>query len=517
MRPIRNLSFVLLLCAAPLHAQTTGGAGPGSRRATTPAPAANPAPARPAGLTLKEVRDAFAKADVDRSGALSAVEAAAGGLDASAFAAGDADSDASLSLDEYTVTSESRAVRQPAGAANDLTAESTRLQAVRRAQKSEELKSKREVATPPVPAPAGAAEKTRAGTPVPAAPMTPAAGGPAAARRALAPAAATSTDSTRSPEEVRADILRRVRNAEISADQARQELEIVDQRLAKTAAANGVPNPSVVAPATTPAAGGTESALGAAKDPSLRSIEESLNRRLRNSELDSGKAKELYGDTIRRIENARGTGTPQPAPGGEAKPQDTATGKPAANAAPTDPQGFRSKIVEAQGDLTRRLRNAELTPEQAALEQASMTRRLRQAAESLKTGGTAGASGTADSSSAGAAPAAAGSRTASDTSSNGATPTTGSATTDAQPAPVPAPARTRRAGPAQPAPAANPPARRGGDATPAAPARGSSTSPSPAPNPAPATRPPVARPPTPPPADKPADGAAPARPALGGN
>ncbi len=475
MRPIRTLTLILLLASAPLSAQTIGGAAPGSRRAPAPAPAVT----APAGLTLKEVRDAFAKADADRSGGLTSDEAVSGGIDAGAFAGADADSDSKLSADEYTVASEGRAAKLAGGAASDLTAESTRLQALRRAQKSEDLKSKREVKPPAAPAPVGAAEGARAAAPVAA---TPAPSGPAAARRALAPVA---EDQTRTPQEVRADILRRVRNGEISAEKARVELEAVDLRIAKTAGGKD--------PVGTSASGSAApGAPNADKEPDLRAIEESLNRRLRNSELDSAKATELYGDTLRRVENARGADAPKPAPGVETK--SAGAGASDSNAAPAAPQGFRSKLADAQGDLTRRVRNAELTPEQAALEEAAMTKRLRQAAEGLKAAGSSGSATSAD-----------GSATAS-TSGAGAA-TTG--TTGTAPTPAPAPARTRADVPAQPAPAVpavNPPARRGNDVAPPvpapAPARGST------PTPAPSTQPTA-----PAPADNAGGAARPARPA----
>ena len=54
-------------------------------------------------MTLKEVRESFAKADVNHSDGLSVDEAAFGGLDAAAFAAGDANSDSKLSLEEFAL------------------------------------------------------------------------------------------------------------------------------------------------------------------------------------------------------------------------------------------------------------------------------------------------------------------------------------------------------------------------------------------------------------------------------
>ena len=464
MRPIQTLTLILLLASAPLSAQTPAGAAPGSRRLPAPAPAVT----QPAGLTLKEVREAYAKADADRSGGLSADEAAIGGVDAAAFAAADADSDSKLSVDEYTVVSEGRAAKLATGAAADLTAESTRVQALRRAQKSEDIKSKRELNAPPAPTPAAASAGARSAAPVAA---TPAPSGPAAARRALAPAI---DDPNRTPEEVRADILRRVRNGEISADKARTELEAIDLRIAKT---TGAKDPAAAgAPSATPGA-----AVGAAivgKEPDLRAIEESLNRRLRNSELDPAKAKELYSDTLRRVENARGADGSKPAPGADGT--SAAAGAAESSTEPAAPQGFRAKLADAQGDLTRRVRNAELTPEQAALEEAAMTKRLRQAAEGVK---AAGGSGSATP----AAPSASAAGSATAPTSAAGTETKGTGGTALNPAP----ARARTDAPAQPAPAApvaNPPARRGNDAAPAAPAaapaRGS------APTPAPSTQPP---------------------------
>src|SRR5687767_14214250 len=76
MRPIRNLTLLLLVVAMPAAAQET-------RKA--PAPARQTPPAAQPAATLKQVRDAHAAADADRSGALSASEAVGAGVEAAAF------------------------------------------------------------------------------------------------------------------------------------------------------------------------------------------------------------------------------------------------------------------------------------------------------------------------------------------------------------------------------------------------------------------------------------------------
>jgi hypothetical protein len=162
MRPIRTLLLLLPLAALPTYAQDSRPAPAAGRTAP---PVAKPVTA-PA-LTLQQVRSSFAKVDADRSGSLDSKEALAGGLDAAEFLAADADGDQRLSQDEFIVGREGKAAKQAGSVATDLTAESTRLQALRRAQKAEELKTRRD-ATP-----------TR-----PAAPDAPTANGPGAARSA---------------------------------------------------------------------------------------------------------------------------------------------------------------------------------------------------------------------------------------------------------------------------------------------------------------------------------------------
>jgi hypothetical protein len=239
MKPIRTLSLLLVLSGLALGAQTPAaapaqgtGSGPGAR-ATQPrtAAAANVA----GGMTLKEVRDAFTKADADRSGSLSVDEAAFGGLDGAGFTAGDADGDGRLSQDEYVVASESRVARLSGGAASDLTAESTRLQTLRRARQAEALKTRREAA-------AGSATSGASGSPGAAAPQAGATGGPAAARRALAaeqaapaapvPGAKATGEKPADLQEIRASIVRRLRNGEITEADAQTAIEAIDRRIA---------------------------------------------------------------------------------------------------------------------------------------------------------------------------------------------------------------------------------------------------------------------------------------------
>jgi len=464
MRPIRTLLLLLPFTVAPLLAQDK-----------RPAPAPAPAPARPVapaarpaaatGLSLQQVRDSFAKSDADRSGKLDAAEALAAGLDASAFSAAYADADQGLDQDEFVVGSEGRAAKQPGGVAADLSAESTRLQALRRAQKSEDLRTRREAAPNSAPGAArtGAAREPSspraaaaepAGREAGATAAAPAVNGPAAARRAAA--VESPADREKRLLEIRESIARRLRNGELSAEQAQEAYAALDRRIAN-ALGEGKPN---AASEAAPAADASK------KEVDLKAIEENLNRRLRNSELDPAKAQEVFGDVSRRIDNAQGAGAPAPASG------DTA----GAAAAPQPPASLRDRVIEAQGDLTRRMRNAELSPEQAAAEKEAIRKRTENAVEKAKTG---------DGASAPAAQPAAG---------------------------TPAPARARGA-PAQVPPVAAPPARRGADAgTPPPsnppPARGAGR-PATAPG-TPAAQPAPVRPA---PQDKPATAPAPARPA----
>ncbi|HUR27711.1 MAG TPA: hypothetical protein VM509_05955 [Planctomycetota bacterium] len=354
MKPIRTLGLIMILGAAPAGAQDA----PLGKDVTRPVPT----PPAPAGLTVKEVRDTFTRVDADRSGALSAEEAAVGALDAAAFSAADADGDKTLNSDEFTVASEARASKLATGVSAELTAESTRLQALRRAQKSEELK-RREAQAPGAARTAGQKPVAPVVTPTGSNDAT-APAGPAAARRALAPDATGETELT--PQEIRASIVRRLRNGEISQEKARVDLEAIDRRIANATATPGAPASPAPVPAVQPTA----------PNPDVRAVEEISSRRLRSSELEPAKPKEVSDPTIRRAEKAAGTG------------------ESPAGAAPSDaskPEGIRARIAEAQADLTRRLRNAEVTPEQAALEQAALVKRLRNAVESLPGGEVSGA------------------------------------------------------------------------------------------------------------------------------
>ncbi|MEO6711185.1 MAG: hypothetical protein ABI054_14255 [Planctomycetota bacterium] len=477
MRPIRNLSLLLILGASPLAAQAPARAASVARQTPTQPQAA--------GMSLKEARDSFAKADADQSGSLAVEEAASAGLDSGAFAAADADANGKLDQDEFVVGTESRAAKLPGGVAADLTAESTRLQALRRAQKTEELRTRRDVT-----APAAARTGNRAGTPpsntgepaAPAdrrAPAIPAPSGPAAARRALAPETPADQEN---PQDLRASIVRRLRTGELSPEKARELLEGIDRRLGPLPKEQPKPDAAPAAPG--------EAAGLAPSGPNhdLRLIEETLSRRIRKSELDSDKAKELYDNTIRRAENARGAGSPEAPSSG-------------ATTTPPNPEGIRARIAEAQSDLTRRLRNSEVSPEQAAIQQAALVKRLRNSVEGMKEGAqpATGASGEAA-----ASPA-----------PDAKTP----AAADPSKLPVPTPARPRSEStapvtPAGSTPPVNQPARRANDpATPAQPAPAAARGATPAPiaQPPPASNPPApvevstpkpARPP--PPASKPA-------------
>ena len=365
MRPIRILSLLLVLAAVPASAQVAPTAPGAARKPAAPTPQA--------ALTLPQVREVFAKSDADHSGGLNSIESLAAGLEAAGFTAADLDLDQQLSTDEFIVASESRASKQAAGVASDLVAESTRLQALRRAQKSEDLKLRREAATPAAPASARGATREPAATPAPGAEAAPApaAVGPAAARRALA--TETAPDREKRLQEIRDSIARRLRNGELTPEQAQEAYATLDRRIS---------NALGDAPKATPAQPSGTASTG---EVDLRALEESLNRRLRNSELDAAKAQEIYNDLSRRVENAKLGGEPVATPAVGASELGVA-GSPlqTAGAGPQATPSLRDKVIEAQDDLTRRMRNAELTPEQAAAERAAVSLRSQHAVEKAK-------------------------------------------------------------------------------------------------------------------------------------
>jgi hypothetical protein len=361
-----------------------------------------------------------------------------------------------------------------------LTAESTRLQALRRAQKAEELKTRRD-ATPTRPAAPDAptangpgAARSAAGNPRAAQPAAKSDGpvaapapaaGPAAVRRA---AAETPAEREQRLQEIRDSIARRLRNGELSADQALAAYAAVDKRLGN---ALGEKQAQPAVPAS-PVGAGVDAEKPAID---LQAIEESLNRRLRNGGLDPDKAAEIFGDVSRRIDNAQGAKdkaatTPNAPPA--ARPQRSATAGETATPELETPS-LRERVLEAQQNLAKRMRNAELTPEQAAAQKEVLRKRTERAVEKAK---SAAASSEA---SAGAAPEA---------------PQPARTGAHAPPAGADGAGAARRGAGAAPTPATLPPAAgRRGDEHPATP-------PVPAAQPAPARPAPVQTPPPVPPA-----------------
>jgi hypothetical protein len=92
-------------------------------------------------VSLAEARALFARVDQDASGELGTREADYAGLAASTAASFDADGNGSLSLEEFIVAHQQTLVRAGKRAAPDLEAESTRIQAVRRAKQAERVRA----------------------------------------------------------------------------------------------------------------------------------------------------------------------------------------------------------------------------------------------------------------------------------------------------------------------------------------------------------------------------------------
>lgn len=217
MNPLCKLCWILMLGGAALGSQNEGEAGPSSRRRAV---------AQPIGLTLGQVRESFSVADTNKSGSLDLAEAVASGLDGPTFALADADGDLWMSLAEFTVNSETRAARTGKAVAGDLRAESTRLQAQRRAERTQELLSRRE---------AGAHRSTASGSGakgrnLPVDGARSASSGPAASRGALLHL--SDEERAWAALDLRSEILLRIRRGELTPENARLGLEAIDRRIA---------------------------------------------------------------------------------------------------------------------------------------------------------------------------------------------------------------------------------------------------------------------------------------------
>jgi hypothetical protein len=397
MRIAVATSLVLVLCFTPDVVLAQGG-----DRART-------------AVSLDQARASFAKGDTDKSNGLSSAELTALGLDATAMLASDWNSDQSLSSDEFLVGYHQLLVRQAKTVAADLEAESTRLQALRRAQRSEELKPRPAGERP---LPLGPSQRVRqksgettdpAGAPVatPAIPSEPAAGpgaGPGAVRRPAAPSADTAAQ-TREEKllAIQETLNRRVRNGDLTDEEARSIYASVSKRIK-----NGLNTGNAADP-------------GAPREPELTreqqllAIQASLNQRLRNADLSQREALGAYAKVDKRIDNALGKGKSTEGPASTGAPAITPPGAP-------EPS-LEQKILQAQKDLTRRVRNGQVDPNQAGKAQERLRQRVERA-----TGQPGSPAPTAD------APAPGGARR-----------------TESPPAATPAPARTRET-PAPPPP-----------------------------------------------------------------
>jgi hypothetical protein len=331
-------------------------------------------------VTLESARATFTRADGDTNAQLSAAEASAVGIDARSLAAADGDGNGSLSRDEFLVAYHQGLVRQSRAVAADLEAESTRLQALRRAQRSEELKQSRGPATAP-PA-AGPGRRARADVAAGGAPPSGAPAGPAAARRAAAESADPQELRAAKLHQIEETLNRRLRNGELTDEEAKATYERMKLRIDNALGVQHTTDSAAAPAAQTPAPAGA-SADGA-REQQLLAIQESLNRRLRNADLSNREAIAAFERTNRRIENAlNGQTGGQPAPADGAA---TAAGAPA-ESAPTalPPDSLRARVAAAQSALTRRVRNGQVDPATAAAAQEALRQRIERAVSGNQT------------------------------------------------------------------------------------------------------------------------------------
>lgn len=344
-----------------------------------------------AAVTLETARALFTRADADGNGQLSASEATTLGFDARSMSSSDSDANQSLSRDEFIVGYHQFLVHQAKPVAADLEAESTRLQALRRAQRSEELKQGRQVGTAGAnqPAPSEARQgprgpAQRSGAESPAVPSrqtpetgagTPSGAGPGAARRVALAGGDVQQTREEKLRAIQETLNRRLRNGELSDPEAKAAYERMRQR---------IDNALGLKPEVAPAAAPDGSAVAVAgadaektREEQLLAIQESLNKRLRNADLSQREALAAYARVDHRIDNALG-GTPaDPAhPAGDA----TAAEKPLQTMTPEEAETLRQRVLDAQRALTRRVRNGQVDPASAAAAQADLRRRVERAA-----------------------------------------------------------------------------------------------------------------------------------------
>jgi hypothetical protein len=343
-----------------------------------------------AAVTLDTARALFTRADADGNGQLSASEATTLGFDARSMSSSDSDANQSLSRDEFIVGYHQFLVHQAKPVAADLEAESTRLQALRRAQRSEELKQGRQVGTAganqPAPSdarqgPRGPSQRTGAESPaaVPSRPApetgaaTPSAAGPGAARRVALAGGDVQQTREEKLRAIQETLNRRLRNGELSDPEAKAAYERMRQRID-----NALGLRPEVAPAAAPDGSAAASAdAQKSREEQLLAIQESLNKRLRNADLSQREALGAYARVDHRIDNALGVTPTDPAhPAGDAAP---AAESPRPALTPEEAETLRQRVLDAQLALTRRVRNGQVDPATAAAAQADLRRRLERA------------------------------------------------------------------------------------------------------------------------------------------
>jgi hypothetical protein len=226
------------------------------RRQRPDRPAADAKPAADKAVTLADARGAFVRADSDKSGALDASEAAKAGIDASRFSGLDSDGAGGLSRDEFIVGFHQEAVRDGKSAATDLAAESTRLQALRRARRSQRLERRAQ--------------------------------GPGAARQSAQPQPQPESHEQKL-QAIRDSLSKRVRNGGLTEEQALAAYESVAKRL----------DNALLGEAAQPNELGSEQHLA--------TILETLNTRVRNGSLSQREATAVYERVSKRVNNALGT------------------------------------------------------------------------------------------------------------------------------------------------------------------------------------------------------------------
>ena len=290
------------------------------RRQRPDRPPADAKPATDKAVTLADARTAFERADSDKDGALDAAEAAKAGIDATRFSGLDADAAGGLSRDEFIVGFHQEAVRKGKSAASDLTAESTRLQALRRARRSQRLERRAQ--------------------------------GPAAARQSARAQPQPELSHEQKLQAIRDSLNKRVRNSEMTEEQALSAYENAARRLDNALL------------------GQAAAANGQSTEQHLAQVLETLNARVRNGSLSQREATGVYERVSKRVNNALGQktpveGGPEPVPGRVVDPT-PARGGPARGGDVARPPARPSTGPSDSGTPNRARRAQPAGPDQPA-------------------------------------------------------------------------------------------------------------------------------------------------------